>query len=278
MPLTNPPAGTPLRKARTAMALARYVCTRRISSTPQAASARAAEKRRCGLPPGGLRGAPSNSHKASRMSSMLTGAFSPSGARSAGQEAIAEASDAHDARIARFSASVRDGCATTSLGCSKTVPGAGALANRRRCRWRSSSACFPPFKRRVARRPEGPSRRDLYRSGHLGFQLVQVVGRGAVDRDLPRLHGLGDLPDQFDFEQTVVERRALDLDIVGQVELPLEGAGSLPRKSVRSQDRLGLRPRSQPSAAWSRRCSRPVSDYRSGPREPSRRLLLEAFW
>jgi hypothetical protein len=51
---------------------------------------------------------------------MLTGAFSPSGARSAGQEAIAEASDAHDSRIARFSASERDGCVTTSLGCSKT--------------------------------------------------------------------------------------------------------------------------------------------------------------
>ena len=54
---------------------------------------------------------------------MLTGAFSPSGARSAGHEAIAEASEAQEARIARFSASVRHGCATTSLGCSKTVPG-----------------------------------------------------------------------------------------------------------------------------------------------------------
>ena len=32
------------------------------------------------------------------------GRLSPSGARSAGQEAIAEASDAYDAKIARFSA------------------------------------------------------------------------------------------------------------------------------------------------------------------------------
>jgi hypothetical protein len=39
------------------------------------------------------------------MSSMVTGAFRPSGARSAGQDAIAEASEAHEARIARFSAS-----------------------------------------------------------------------------------------------------------------------------------------------------------------------------
>ena len=53
---------------------------------------------------------------------------------------------------------------------------------------------------------------------------------------------------------------------------------TVPRKSVRSQDRFGLRPRSQPSAAWFRRCSWPASDYRPGPREPSRRLLLEAFW
>ena len=90
---------------------------------PQAASVRAVEKRRCGFPPGGLRGPPSSSHRASRMASMLTGALSPSGARNAGQEAIAEASEAQDARMARFSGSVRDGCVTTSFGCSKTVPG-----------------------------------------------------------------------------------------------------------------------------------------------------------
>ena len=47
---------------------------------------------------------------------MLTGAFNPSGARSAGQEAMAEASDAQEARMARFSAIVRAGCVTTSLG------------------------------------------------------------------------------------------------------------------------------------------------------------------
>jgi hypothetical protein len=36
------------------------------------------------------------------MASMLTDIFRPSGARSAGQEAIAEASEAQEARIARF--------------------------------------------------------------------------------------------------------------------------------------------------------------------------------
>ena len=40
---------------------------------------------------------------------MVTGAFRPAGARSAGHEAIALASDAQDARMARFSAIVSEG-------------------------------------------------------------------------------------------------------------------------------------------------------------------------
>jgi hypothetical protein len=99
-----------------------------------AAARRSVERSRIGLPPGGLRGPPSSSHRASRMASMLTGAFSPSGARSAGHEAIADASEAQDARIARFSTNVRHGCATTSLGCSKTVPGC-------RSAWKSKTLC-----------------------------------------------------------------------------------------------------------------------------------------
>ena len=47
---------------------------------------------------------------------MVTGALSPVGALSAGHEAIADASDAQDARMARFSAVERRGCATTSFG------------------------------------------------------------------------------------------------------------------------------------------------------------------
>lgn len=54
---------------------------------------------------------------------MLTGAFNPSGDRNAGHEAIVDASEAQEARVARFSANVRFGCGTTSLGCSKTVHG-----------------------------------------------------------------------------------------------------------------------------------------------------------
>ena len=51
---------------------------------------------------------------------------------------------------------------------------------------------------------------------------MQVGRRCTVDGDLPWLHGLGNLPDQFDPEQAIVERRSLDLDVVGQAELPLE--------------------------------------------------------
>jgi len=47
---------------------------------------------------------------------MVTGALRPAGARSAGQDAIADASDAHDARMARFSDIDSEGFATTSLG------------------------------------------------------------------------------------------------------------------------------------------------------------------
>lgn len=47
---------------------------------------------------------------------MVTGAFSPSGARSEGHDAIAEASDAHEARMARFSERLRVGSETTSRG------------------------------------------------------------------------------------------------------------------------------------------------------------------
>jgi hypothetical protein len=61
--------------------------------------------------------------RASRISSMLTGAISPSGARKAGLDALADASDAHEARIARFSERLSAGSATTSRGWLNTVPG-----------------------------------------------------------------------------------------------------------------------------------------------------------
>jgi hypothetical protein len=66
----------------------------------------------------------------------------------------------------------------------------------------------------------------LIKLGRLGLDLVNVVGgRRAVNSDAPRLHRLGDLADQLNREQSVVEGRALHLNIVRQVELPLEMPG-----------------------------------------------------
>jgi len=47
---------------------------------------------------------------------MVTGALGPAGARSAGQKAIADASDAQDARMARFSETESEVFASTSRG------------------------------------------------------------------------------------------------------------------------------------------------------------------
>src|SRR5450631_3146547 len=52
---------------------------------------------------------------------------------------------------------------------------------------------------------------------------MDVAGRCAVDGDPPRLHRLRDFPEQLDLQQAVLERGAPHLDIVGEVELPLEG-------------------------------------------------------
>ena len=55
--------------------------------------------------------------------------------------------------------------------------------------------------------------------------MMHVAGWRAVDSNFPWLHGLGDLPDQFDLEQAVVKGRILDLDVVSQVELSLKVPG-----------------------------------------------------
>ena len=81
----------------------------KLTSTLQAAARRSVDRSRIGLPPGGGRGPPSRAQSASRISSMVTGAFSPTGARSEGQDAMADASEAHEARMARFSPRLRPG-------------------------------------------------------------------------------------------------------------------------------------------------------------------------
>src|SRR4029079_11285063 len=76
-----------------------------FAAANQAASeVRSVDFRRAGLPPGGFRGEWSRLDSASRISSMEMVRFTPGMARSDGHDVTAAASDAQDARIARFSA------------------------------------------------------------------------------------------------------------------------------------------------------------------------------
>src|SRR6478736_7078958 len=72
---------------------------------------RAADFIRAGLPPGGPLGWWSSADSASSTSSMVTRRREPGNPLSAGFDTTAAASDAHEARIARFSPSDIDGYA-----------------------------------------------------------------------------------------------------------------------------------------------------------------------
>jgi hypothetical protein len=73
--------------------------------------------------------------------------------------------------------------------------------------------------------PRGIDRLTWTPSGDLGFEMCYVAGASTIDGDPPRLHGLRDFPNQLDLQQSVIERPALHLDVVRQIELPPEGAG-----------------------------------------------------
>src|SRR5437667_1642145 len=63
---------------------------------------------------------------------------------------------------------------------------------------------------------------DATASGSFGLDhLVLAI----ADRDLARLLGLGNLAHEIDVQESVLEGRALDLDVVGKLEHALEGAG-----------------------------------------------------
>ncbi|MGY4382630.1 hypothetical protein ACVWZ3_010333 [Bradyrhizobium sp. i1.3.6] len=78
---------------------------------------------------------------------MVTGALSPAGARKEGQEAIADASDAQDARMARFSETESERSASTSLGWSNAVPGCSSALKSMTLSSEAvvSAAWYPPF-------------------------------------------------------------------------------------------------------------------------------------
>src|SRR5439155_12301321 len=56
--------------------------------------------------------------------------------------------------------------------------------------------------------------------------LLDHLGRtvAAADADLARLHRLGNLAHEINVQESVLEMRALDLDMVGELEHALEGA------------------------------------------------------
>src|SRR5215470_13557323 len=51
---------------------------------------------------------------------------------------------------------------------------------------------------------------------------VDHLRLAAADRNAARLHRLGDLADEVDVQETVLERRRADLDMVGELEHALE--------------------------------------------------------
>jgi len=63
------------------------------------------------------------------------------------------------------------------------------------------------------------------RLGGLALDLGDLDGRGTVDRDAARLHGLGNFALQLDEEESVLEASTLDLDMVRKGELALEVSG-----------------------------------------------------
>src|SRR5882762_5888246 len=63
------------------------------------------------------------------------------------------------------------------------------------------------------------------RSGRLAvLDLLVVVANAGVDRNPARLHSLRQLAHQIDLQEPVFQRRACDLDVVGEVELAPERA------------------------------------------------------
>src|ERR1700678_2484953 len=86
--------------------------------------------------------------------------------------------------------------------------GAAARRSQKHCRRkRSWAACSPPFLDELRCRAPSDARHtpEVNESGRFGLDLMDVISGCTVDGDPPRLHGLGDFPDQLDLEQAVVE-------------------------------------------------------------------------
>src|SRR6185437_5149944 len=98
---------------------------------------------------------------------------------------------------------------------------------------RTSASCGGVEKAPEAFRSRGSSFAPQPRLRVLGFGVDRLLGRGLVvadgallpaDLDLLRLHRLGDFALELDRQHPVLHVRALDLDMVGKSEAPLERA------------------------------------------------------
>src|ERR1700674_2290535 len=60
-------------------------------------------------------------------------------------------------------------------------------------------------------------------SGGLGGLGLDHLGRAGADRNLARLHRVGNFADEVDVEKAGFQGRTLDLDVIGELEAALEG-------------------------------------------------------
>src|SRR5690242_3826557 len=55
-----------------------------------------------------------------------------------------------------------------------------------------------------------------------GALLFDLRPRSNADGNAPRLHRLGNFPHELDLQQAILECRAFDLDVIREIESPLE--------------------------------------------------------
>ena len=144
--------------------------------------------------------------------------------RNAGAASTAQASEAHEARIARFSDNVRSGSFTTYgvLECLrrmqqgikvKSVGAPGGAAGRRSKGWMFHLA--PPCRGGSHLAGEPPPAFALRCFDALARLAVVGGGDALADFDTSRLHGFRQPAHEIDLQQAVLARGALDLDVVG---------------------------------------------------------------
>jgi hypothetical protein len=155
--------------------------------------------------------------------------------RNSGAASTAQASDAQDARIARFSLSVRSLSRTTSIGCAKACAGYKSASrskpsSRDRLDFAFLESCPTAIPHTLRERWLAQFVSHLSSpvlSGDLrmldGADFVRLAnGFPGLDINATGLHSLRKLKLQFDLEQALIQRSAFYDNIVGEVKTTLE--------------------------------------------------------